>query len=62
MEPGYRATRWATLRSPAARLAVLDLANQTGPVKSPCVRHAWSIAEHALKGVPDRWRLYRVTG
>lgn len=41
-------------------LRCLTLANQTDRVKSPCVRHAWSIGEHELKGVPDRWRLYRV--
>jgi len=61
MEPGRWATRWATLRSPEpADLRSSTLANQTGRVKNPCVRHEWSIGERELKGVPDRWCLYRV--
>jgi hypothetical protein len=48
----------ASLTEPAG-LRSLTLANQTGRVKNPCVRHAWSIGEHELKGVPGRWRLYR---
>jgi hypothetical protein len=51
----------ASLTEPAG-LRSLTLANQTGRVKNPCVRHAWSIGERELKGVPDRWRRYRVVG
>jgi hypothetical protein len=45
-----------------ARLRSSTLANETGPVKNRCVRHAWSIGERELKGVPDRWRHHRVVG
>jgi hypothetical protein len=37
-----------------AGLRSSTLANQTGRVKNPGVRPAWSIGEHELKGVPDR--------
>jgi hypothetical protein len=50
----------ASLTEPAG-LRSLTLANQTGQVKNPCARHAWSIGERELKDVPDRWRLFRVT-
>jgi hypothetical protein len=51
----------ASLTEPAG-LRSLTLANQTGRVKNPCVRHAWSIGERELKDVPDRWRRYRIVG
>jgi hypothetical protein len=50
----------ASLTEPAG-LRSSTLANQTDRVKNRCVRPAWSIGEHELKGVPDRWHLYRVT-
>jgi hypothetical protein len=59
MEPGRWATRWATLLTEPA-LQSSTLANQTGRVKNPCVRQPRSIGERELKGVPDRWRPYRV--
>lgn len=37
-----------------AGLRSSTLANQTDRVKNRCVRPAWSIGEHELKGVPDR--------
>jgi hypothetical protein len=43
-----------------AGLPSLTLANQTGRVKNPCVRHASSIGEHEPKDVPDPRRSYRV--
>ena len=51
----------ASLTEPPG-LRSLTLANQTGRVKTPCVPHAWSIGEREVKGVPDRWRPYRVVG
>jgi hypothetical protein len=61
MEPGHWTTRQRFAHR-AGRLVILDLANQTGRVKNPCVRHAWSIGERELKDVPDRWRHHRVVG
>ena len=46
----------------AGRLAVLDLCEPDWPREEPCVRHAWSIGEREVKGVPDHWRRYRVVG
>jgi hypothetical protein len=51
----------ASLTEPAG-LRPSTLANQTGRVKNPWVRDAWSIGERELKGVPDRWRHHRVVG
>ena len=46
-----------SLTEPAG-LRSSTLANETGRVKNPCVRHVWSNGERELEGVPDRWRLY----
>ena len=43
----------------AGQLAILDLDGRDWPREDPCVRHAWSIGERELNGVPDRWRPYR---
>ena len=58
---GARPLGNASLTEPPG-LRSLTLANQTGRVKTPCVPHAWSIGEREVKGVPDRWRRYRVVG
>ncbi len=55
-EPGGWAKVGQRFAQPAG-LRSLTLANQTGRVKNPCVRHAWSIGERELKGVPDRGAL-----
>ena len=46
----------ASLTEPAG-LRSSTLANQTGRVKNPCVRHAWSIGERELMGLTDRGAL-----
>ena len=50
----------AVVHAAGLSLRPASRANETSHVKNPGVRRAWNAGEHELKGVPDRWRLYRV--
>jgi len=62
LDTSLRATRGQRSLNEPADLRSFTLANQTGRVENPCVRHAWIIGERNLKGVPDRRRRHRVVG
>ena len=58
--PPSRFSCHAVVHAAGLSLRPASCANESSHVKNPGVRGFRNAGEHELKGVPDRWCLYRV--